>query len=212
VCSFAQRRHTAAIIEQELKAIVERWGIQNKIAGATTDNADNVVNAVTKLGWRHVPCVAHTLNLVLQHAVLECEPFEVFLKKAKRLVKRIRKSTSVLAIALERSVEEVNAKRAKAIEDANLAATAARDVADKAKASGDDAAAAAAELAAVQAKQHAEQTKEANQPLPLKLKQHVKTRWNSVYLMLDRLLLLRAPLVTMLANHTGDGQTQVRGA
>jgi hypothetical protein len=167
------------------------------------------VNAIKELGWAHMPCVAHTLNLVLEHAVLECDQLKALVKKVKRLVKRVRKSTSVLAIALENVIKDMNEKRAKLVEEARLAATVAGDIADKAKASGDPDAA-AAEAAADLARQHAERVAECNEPLPLKLKQWVHTRWNSMYETLERLLLLRSALATMLASYTGDGPSQAR--
>jgi hypothetical protein len=207
--SIPQRRHTALTIQDELAAIANKWGLQNKIAGATTDNADNMVNAIKALGWPHVPCVAHTLNLVLEHAILQCDQLKSIVKKARKLVKRVRKSSSVLSIALEDVIKEINQRRDKAVKDAVLAAKAAEDAASRAKAVG-DASAAALDAAATQARQSAEVVKETNLQLPVKLKQCVKTRWNSLYFMLERLLVLRAPLITMLASHTGDGPAQVR--
>jgi hypothetical protein len=43
-----------------------------------------------------------------------------------------------------------------------------------------------------------------------KLKQHVETRWNSVFVMLERLVLLRAPVVSVCLANTGDVAGKVR--
>jgi outer membrane PBP1 activator LpoA protein len=45
-----------------------------------------------------------------------------------------------------------------------------------------------------------------------KLKQHVETRWNSVFVMLERLVLLRAPVAAVCASNTGEAAGKVRCA
>jgi hypothetical protein len=45
-----------------------------KIAGITTDNGSNVVNAVVQeLNVDHMPCFAHTLNLVVNDSVFKSD-------------------------------------------------------------------------------------------------------------------------------------------
>uniref|UniRef100_A0A1X7VJ64 BED-type domain-containing protein n=1 Tax=Amphimedon queenslandica TaxID=400682 RepID=A0A1X7VJ64_AMPQE len=61
--------HTAAHIAAELHRVATAWNISNKIACITTDNASNMTAAIREMGWRHLPCFAHSLNLVVQDAM-----------------------------------------------------------------------------------------------------------------------------------------------
>ena len=64
-----QKDHTAEIIADVLKAATDEWGITQKIVAVVTDNASNIVAAIRLNGWKHVPCFAHTLNLIVQDAL-----------------------------------------------------------------------------------------------------------------------------------------------
>lgn len=61
--------HTAENLAEELKCITDEWKITNKEVAVVTDNAANIVAAVCLNGWKHIPCFAHTLNLVVQNSV-----------------------------------------------------------------------------------------------------------------------------------------------
>ena len=61
--------HTAEHIADSLKNAAEKWNISEKIIAIVTDNASNIVAAVKIVGWNHVPCFAHTLNLVVSEAI-----------------------------------------------------------------------------------------------------------------------------------------------
>ena len=55
---------------RHLKRITENeCNITEKVVAAVTDNAANIAAAVRLNGWRHVPCFAHTLNLVVQNSL-----------------------------------------------------------------------------------------------------------------------------------------------
>lgn len=62
----------------------------NKIKFSVSDNAYNIKNALTTLGFKHMGCFAHTMNLIVQSALtLE----EDLLSKVKTIVTYFRKST-----------------------------------------------------------------------------------------------------------------------
>jgi len=50
-----------------------------KVACVVTDNAANIVSAVKTAGFKHLPCFAHRLNLVVQQGVV------CLVKSARRL-------------------------------------------------------------------------------------------------------------------------------
>lgn len=65
-----ENEHTKENIANELTRICTQWSILDKVCCIITDNAANIVAAVTKcMQKQHLPCFAHTLNLVVQDAV-----------------------------------------------------------------------------------------------------------------------------------------------
>jgi hypothetical protein len=52
-----------------MKRVTREWGIENKVVAANNDNVASVVAAVQLTEWKHVPCFAHTLNLVVQYGI-----------------------------------------------------------------------------------------------------------------------------------------------
>lgn len=81
-CKKFEERHTADNIVIFLQKVVETWKITNKVTAIVTDNAANIVAATRKCNWRHVPCLAHTLNLIVQ-AMLENELVKPLIRKVK---------------------------------------------------------------------------------------------------------------------------------
>ena len=43
--------------------------ITDKIVCSVTDNASNMISAISKTGWRYLPCFAHSLSLVVQDSI-----------------------------------------------------------------------------------------------------------------------------------------------
>ena len=43
---------------------------------AITDNANNIVAAVKITGWPHLPCFAHTINLIVTNSISEVQELE----------------------------------------------------------------------------------------------------------------------------------------
>lgn len=68
-CFKNSESHTSENLKNDLLAVIKKWGLENNIAACTTDNAHNIVNAVSLCGWRHVGCFAHSLNLAVQNAL-----------------------------------------------------------------------------------------------------------------------------------------------
>ncbi len=62
-------QHTVDNISAELKIKAEEWGIAQKVLVVVTDNGANMVSAVHQAGWKHYPCFAHTLNLLVKDAI-----------------------------------------------------------------------------------------------------------------------------------------------
>ncbi|XP_005095893.1 zinc finger BED domain-containing protein 1-like [Aplysia californica] len=60
---------TADRIAEELRGIMSAWDITTKVFAIVTDNAANMIAAIKKLPVYHVPCFAHTLNIVVQDSL-----------------------------------------------------------------------------------------------------------------------------------------------
>ena len=60
--------HSAENLAAAFEKVLEEWGLtQNNVACVTTDNAANIDNAVSDiLGWPHLGCFGHTLNLAVK--------------------------------------------------------------------------------------------------------------------------------------------------
>ncbi|XP_067615722.1 zinc finger BED domain-containing protein 4-like [Eurosta solidaginis] len=69
------------------------WEISNKITAVVSDNAPNIIAAIKLGGWRSVPYFAHTLNLIVQKALLEIDNIKT---KSKAIVEFFHRSTSGL--------------------------------------------------------------------------------------------------------------------
>ncbi|KAI2662343.1 E3 SUMO-protein ligase ZBED1 [Labeo rohita] len=133
------QRHTADEIAAALHEIFRDFNIENKVGCVVTDNAANMVAAVKKLVLRHMPCFAHTLNLIVKDGLSAVAELTETREKVKRIVGHF-KSSCVSMEKLSKYQREMK--------------------------------------------------------LPeYKLVQEVETRWNSTYLMLERFLAVKVPLL-----------------
>lgn len=93
-CFPINERHTAQNLAAFMMEEVGKWDLIHKVSAIVTDNAANIVAAVRLTNWRHFPCFAHTLNLVVQDS-LNCLTEQ--LKKVKAIVEYFKRSSSALA-------------------------------------------------------------------------------------------------------------------
>ncbi|XP_005110616.1 zinc finger BED domain-containing protein 4-like [Aplysia californica] len=98
--------HTAANIAVILAEVMENWRIRDKVVAIVTDNASNMVAAIEQLKIRHMPCFAHTLNLVVTDTLAAVTGFQATRKKVKDIVSFFHhsvKGSDVLAKVLEQA-------------------------------------------------------------------------------------------------------------
>ena len=80
------------------------------IFAGTIDNAANGRLSTSLLGILNIPCIAHTLNLVLQSSLAKIEPIISFIARLKSLTKLFNKSAKaaeLLRVAVENHKEDV---------------------------------------------------------------------------------------------------------
>ena len=90
---YMQKDHTAPNLAEELKKIAEEWEITEKNCCIITDNAANIVAAVNLLGWHHLPCFAHTLNLIVQDSLKAVDGLPSLKQKCKDIVSYFHRSS-----------------------------------------------------------------------------------------------------------------------
>lgn len=87
--------HTSENIAESTQEIIDEWEIDHKVTCIVTDNAANMIKACELLKKRHLPCYAHTLNLVVQDNL---KFIQGILKKCKEIVTFFKNSTSAMEI------------------------------------------------------------------------------------------------------------------
>lgn len=93
-CQHFTARHTAVEMSSLLIEHVHKWGLVNKITMIVSDNAANMVAAVRLCQWRHFPCFADSINLIVQSGLEEVKPK---LGKVKVIVEYFKRSTYALS-------------------------------------------------------------------------------------------------------------------
>ncbi|KAJ8969216.1 hypothetical protein NQ317_015266 [Molorchus minor] len=93
-CVKYRESHTGENLSKLLKDSAQEWGIENNITAITTDNASNIVKAIKLCNWRHIPCFAHTINLIVQSGI-NCLKNNI-LCKVKSIVEYFKRSSSAL--------------------------------------------------------------------------------------------------------------------
>jgi len=142
-------RHTALNLTNQLETTFSKWEIEEKVMAVVTDNAKNVLNAVSSLTnvteKNDLTCSAHTLQLAVNNG-LKYEKIEKLIELSSKIVGHFKHS--------------------------NLATQCLK-------------------------------AKQDQLGLPTEcLIQSCKTRWNSVFMMLDRLYQNRCPVSNVFADRT----------
>ncbi|XP_075165097.1 E3 SUMO-protein ligase ZBED1-like [Haematobia irritans] len=84
--------HCADNISSSLRAVFDEWGIMQKVISIVTDNDSTMIKACELLQKRHLPCFAHTVNLVVQDCLAQTNVKQV-LSKCKAIVTFFKSST-----------------------------------------------------------------------------------------------------------------------
>ncbi|KAL5237601.1 hypothetical protein ACI65C_005012 [Semiaphis heraclei] len=142
-------RHTAENLTQQLENTFNEWEIDKKVVAVVTDNAKNIVNAVTSLSY--IPevcsstCAAHSLQLCINNS-LKTDTITEIIQKCSKLVGHFKHS-NVAMNELHKKQEQLGYPKSS-------------------------------------------------------LLQYCKTRWNSIYTMLDRLFINRSVILSVLTDRS----------
>ncbi|XP_044732971.1 zinc finger BED domain-containing protein 4-like [Chrysoperla carnea] len=89
-CFRYNEEHSIDDISGEIKRISSEWNINEKISAVVTDNTKNISAAVEMCGWNHIPCFGHSLNAIVQSALLEIKTLH---SKIKLIVEHFNSNT-----------------------------------------------------------------------------------------------------------------------
>ena len=96
--------HTALNLADELRNSMEEWEITDKVVMVTTDNGQNIRNAITEeLELSHLGCIGHTLQLSIGKA-LQIATVSRILGRVRKLLKHFHKSTLATNCLREKQV------------------------------------------------------------------------------------------------------------
>ncbi|KAH9634429.1 hypothetical protein HF086_008263 [Spodoptera exigua] len=89
-------RNTSDHIAEMLLNSCSEWNIDvNKVSAVVTDNAASMIKAVDlAFGKKHIPCFAHTLNLVALNAIQHCPELQNLITKVKTIVTWFKQSNT----------------------------------------------------------------------------------------------------------------------
>ena len=118
-CCLATRHfkesHTQERLHQWLESVWKEYGLSPDVHGnflaATCDNGANIVAAIRLTNHFYIPCIAHTLNLVMNE-LFQIEHVSSFLTRMKKIVKFFRKSNNaseLLVSLVEKDAVKVRA-------------------------------------------------------------------------------------------------------
>jgi hypothetical protein len=106
-CFQYNEKHTAENSLAETKRILTEWSIYNKVVALVTDNAANMSATARLGGWKHLPCFAHSLNLIVQAGLKEVQDTHVKVKAIVEFFKRSPQAAAKLR-AVELSLDANN--------------------------------------------------------------------------------------------------------
>jgi hypothetical protein len=88
--------HSKVVIGNTVHQNLIEWGLQQKVVTIVTDNDATIKKACELLEIKHFPCFAHTINLLVQDALI-LENLQALLNKCKAIVAFMKQSSTAMA-------------------------------------------------------------------------------------------------------------------
>lgn len=88
-CFRYEEQFTAEMLAEAITSIMVEWDIGHKVNAVVSDNTANITAAIRLRSWRHIPCFANMLNLVVQTGLVEVQPTH---QKVRIIVEHLKKN------------------------------------------------------------------------------------------------------------------------
>lgn len=115
-----KKNPSAEVIAGSFNRVAQTWGISKKIVGMVTDDDVTVVAAVRTVGWMHVPCFAHNLNLAVSKAIKadasvqelrsKCKQIVAFFQDSIKVTEKLHEIQRQLGIPEQKLIQEVESR------------------------------------------------------------------------------------------------------
>ncbi|KAJ8887325.1 hypothetical protein PR048_013540 [Dryococelus australis] len=92
VVPFPEVRHTVQNICQFLTKLVSDWDVSQKVVAVLRDNGRNISAGLEMSSFEHIPCLAHTFNLVSKDGLLGSKIVTNLLSQSRRLAGHFKHS------------------------------------------------------------------------------------------------------------------------
>ncbi|KAJ8885342.1 hypothetical protein PR048_011539 [Dryococelus australis] len=96
VVPFLEILHNAENISKFLTDILQAWNICHKVV--VRDNARNIICALNSSNFDHLPCIAHTLQLVIKDGLRNTPSIKNMVTNCKHIVGHAKHSSQVCKI------------------------------------------------------------------------------------------------------------------
>ncbi|XP_063215791.1 zinc finger BED domain-containing protein 4-like [Bacillus rossius redtenbacheri] len=101
VVPFPEISHSAQNICSFLTRTLVQWEINDKVFAVVRDNARNVVAALNLSSFNHIPCLAHTLQLVIKDGLLSSKMVAAVTGACRRMVGHFKHSSHATKVLRE---------------------------------------------------------------------------------------------------------------
>nr|XP_034829418.1 zinc finger BED domain-containing protein 4-like [Maniola hyperantus] len=115
-CDLLDGSDTGPRTAQQLKEIVEAWGISDKIVFLVTDNASNMCSASHILNWKRFGCFERKLNLVVQNAL--CTTAKEIIEKVTKTVTYLKNNSIGKDLLMKYQLNDQNVEQPRTVIEA----------------------------------------------------------------------------------------------
>jgi len=113
-------RHFADLIAQHISGVIDEWQLSSKVTTIRTDNAFNMINAVKKMPYQSLPCVAHALQLSVkkgmgdagvENVVAKCRKIVGLFKHSAANFTELKMELTISHLPAESPIQDVATRR-----------------------------------------------------------------------------------------------------
>ncbi|XP_063240561.1 zinc finger BED domain-containing protein 4-like [Bacillus rossius redtenbacheri] len=113
---FLEVSHNAENIIHFILELCESWNIEDRIFVIVRDNARNITAALNSSTYQHLPCLAHTLQLVIHDAVLKSASLSNIFSVCRWVVGHYKHSTAATKV-LKKAQATLGVKQHRLVQD-----------------------------------------------------------------------------------------------